>query len=1467
MDKSREQRWCLGALALWLCAAVAAADHYTVPLFVPAATLGAPQGVLRILNGNDASGTVTVYGIDDAGTRSGPATFTLNSRAAAEFTATELANGSAASGLTGSLGAGTGDWRIEIETDLPIEPLAYVRAADGTLSVMHDTVRGTEVAGRSTYLVPIFNPSTEVTQTSRLRLINPGEVETTITIGGRDDTGAAASGGEVQLTIPAGGARSLTAQQLEAGDASVTGQLGAGVGRWRLSVLADRPIQVVNVAVTSAGVWNNLSTTAVRGPAPSDHGAFNERFTGLGVVYETDSGRFTLSPQAGDRFTETGEADGMAVSHSGDYRYTDIGPDAGRLTLKYDDGNACAANFYFSSRTGGWFASHCTGSDHPDGRWLGGSWYVNDGVNTSPMFAEDGPEAQSYRTATAIDKLTLPAATGMDGNLTYSLSPDVPGLSFDGETRELSGTPAEAGRYAMTYTVTDSDGDTATLSFTVTVVSSDADAAGVCYVGLIVGVGQSCTYPGTEDEFSVNVRGRGRFLDRLAGIRIRINNETIGGRVYDFEASHQGDGVWRIDRVAGSTESPTGRRDSIDTGTGGGGTDMGTGSDGVTGPLAYATGAVILDLPVANWIPDVTSDAGAVIGDDDVEIEFNNGGYIEEGAYRYTCVGVDGCVIGNRTVQDGLIVQTPLTDHENPPSIYAGGAEIADLPAGYWFPDVASEAGAGVEDDDVLIQFNTGGYIDEGVYRYTCLGVSGCLISNRTVLDGAIVQTPLTAQENRPSTGGTARSGASSYAGGAAIADLPAGAWFPDTASDAEAIVEDGELAVVLSDGGYIEEGVYRYTCRRSEGCKIGRRDVLYGPIVQTPVPVEETPPAVGSAASDRAVLEALYHATGGEHWRRSDNWLSEAPLDQWYGVVTDGDGRVTSVGLANNGLRGTIPPEFWQLDALQELGLGENGLTGSITPEIGELHDLRRVDFGRTQLTGTVPWAMWERIEQGDLEMPFWETFIHGVGAPPQQELRRVFSADPAINGNASHRSVAYYQGPLVWRREWGLEPEELQRPVLGRWAAIAVRIDHHIPEPPLVITRVLDSEGSVLVERLAEAAPPTTANHGPSLWRTTYVFDLPGEFYQAGNQIVHVIDPDGELAETDESDNVTDPVTLYGVRLPPFRITFVPLHYPGEPAPDFDPADLVAESLAFYPIADDYQAVMAAPVESVAENDSELKAQVTALWNANADPYEFYHGIVMNPWPPGSEMWAGLATSEGQLAVSGLPSPFIIAHELGHNLSLDHSPDCEWRDVDVDQDYPYTKGGLGHHEGWDANWRRFVYPADGFSDIMSICANPGFLSDYSYGKALEFRLRTGGPVGATAAQPLGQGVGGPRWSPQRADQPTDTHQAIPDSGSGGGLALSGRVDEAGLWSLTHAQGTEKGPRAPWADGEFTLILFDADGMELYREPLSVTAFSHHGEAVWAARTPKPSRPIGEVAILNSQGETVLSEALSAMP
>ncbi len=82
MKSSISRRLVLAGLLFF--ASAAQAERYTVPLLVPAGTSSEPQGVLRILNGTDESGTVEIYAIDDAGTRSGPATLTLNTSAAGE---------------------------------------------------------------------------------------------------------------------------------------------------------------------------------------------------------------------------------------------------------------------------------------------------------------------------------------------------------------------------------------------------------------------------------------------------------------------------------------------------------------------------------------------------------------------------------------------------------------------------------------------------------------------------------------------------------------------------------------------------------------------------------------------------------------------------------------------------------------------------------------------------------------------------------------------------------------------------------------------------------------------------------------------------------------------------------------------------------------------------------------------------------------------------------------------------------------------------------------------------------------------------------------------------------------------------------------------------------------------------------------------------------------------------------------
>lgn len=105
---------------------------------------------------------------------------------------------------------------------------------------------------------------------------------------------------------------------------------------------------------------------------------------------------------------------------------------------------------------------------------LAGCSRVSRVPDTAPSFATDAAVDQTYTVGEAIDPLTLPAATGGNGDLSYSLEPQVPGLRFQPFTRMLIGAPRTAGEYAMTYTAADADentdtSDAAVLMFTITV--------------------------------------------------------------------------------------------------------------------------------------------------------------------------------------------------------------------------------------------------------------------------------------------------------------------------------------------------------------------------------------------------------------------------------------------------------------------------------------------------------------------------------------------------------------------------------------------------------------------------------------------------------------------------------------------------------------------------------------------------------------------------------------------------------------------------------------------------------------------------------------------------------------------------------------------------------------------------------------------------------------------------------------
>ncbi|MDE0661591.1 MAG: hypothetical protein OXI79_18290 [Gammaproteobacteria bacterium] len=238
----------VGTLVLQAGLVVAETNH-TVPLF-PSASDATRQGFVRVINHSVLDGEVRILAVDDSGGRVDPITLGVDGRETVHFNSDDLELGNDGKGLSGGVGSGEGDWRLELTSGLDIEVMAYIRTTDGFLTAMHDTVPGTD----NRHEVAIFNPASNRDQISRLRIVNPGESDAGVTITGVDSTGAS-PGDAVAASVAAGASLTLTAEELESDG------LGDGAGKWRLNVESDQPVVVVNLLESPTGHLTNLSTT------------------------------------------------------------------------------------------------------------------------------------------------------------------------------------------------------------------------------------------------------------------------------------------------------------------------------------------------------------------------------------------------------------------------------------------------------------------------------------------------------------------------------------------------------------------------------------------------------------------------------------------------------------------------------------------------------------------------------------------------------------------------------------------------------------------------------------------------------------------------------------------------------------------------------------------------------------------------------------------------------------------------------------------------------------------------------------------------------------------------------------------------------------------------------------------------------------------------------------------------------
>ena len=235
---------------------------HSVPLF-PAKSAAGRQGFARVVNRSGEAGEAMIVAHDDAGREYGPVTLALAANGAAHFNSDDLEDGNAAKGLSGGIGPGEGDWRLELTSDLKIDVLAYVRTDDGFVTTMHDAAPSLIHRHRA----PTFNPGSNADQVSSLRLVNPGEDDAEVTIAGIDGDGVS-PGSDIRITVPARASRTLTSQELESGGTGFDGSLGDGAGKWELEIRADREIVAMSLLESPTGHLTNLSTAPVRGAGP-----------------------------------------------------------------------------------------------------------------------------------------------------------------------------------------------------------------------------------------------------------------------------------------------------------------------------------------------------------------------------------------------------------------------------------------------------------------------------------------------------------------------------------------------------------------------------------------------------------------------------------------------------------------------------------------------------------------------------------------------------------------------------------------------------------------------------------------------------------------------------------------------------------------------------------------------------------------------------------------------------------------------------------------------------------------------------------------------------------------------------------------------------------------------------------------------------------------------------------------------
>ena len=546
---------------------------------------------------------------------------------------------------------------------------------------------------------------------------------------------------------------------------------------------------------------------------------------------------------------------------------------------------------------------------------------------------------------------------------------------------------------------------------------------------------------------------------------------------------------------------------------------------------------------------------------------------------------------------------------------------------------------------------------------------------------------------------------------------------------------------------------------------------------------------------------------------------------------------QLTEIRMWRAGVEGPIPPELGNLGNLKNLGLGENALTGPIPPELGRLSRLETLYLTRNAMTGSVPaelgnLAKLERLslDQNDLAGPIPPELgrltnlkelgvannarMSGVLPGNLTSLRSMESfvttgtdlcapSNPAFQAwlaairkrriascNAGDAAAAYLV-QAVQSREFPVPLVAGERALLRVFPTATRATTEGIP--PVRAGFYLNGREVHVEDIPGKSTPiPTEVTEG-SLAASVYA-EIQGHVVQPGLEMVIEVDPNGTLdaglgvvkriPETGRA-----PVDVYA--MPTLDLTVVPFLWTE------DPDSAILEITRGMEADPENHEMLWATRALLPVSDMVVRAHEPVLTTTNHAGTFFGEMEAIRALEGGTAHWMAMMSGDvvgpGGFAVGNRlnfsrPYAEVIAHELGHNMSLDHAPCGPVAGIDLG--FPYPDGTAGVW-GWDFRSGGGLVPP-GTPDLMSYCA-PEWVSDYHFTNALRYRLTDEAPPEAVAAADVTRGL--LLWGGIDADtvpylEPAfvvDAPPALPDSA--GAYTVTGRTaGGAELFSLSFA-------------------------------------------------------------------------------